>query len=115
MVVAVVVLASASACDRAPATREPPSAAGGNACADIRARFNAEHAKRTDACSANSDCGCFDPVGGPALGCGGVTDSATSKKLDAIEAEFHAASCPWTHQCAASVCAPKCVAGRCSS
>jgi hypothetical protein len=120
----------ACACDRAAVTREPPPSitpsgsvapaaattpASANACADIRARFNAAHAKRTDTCSADSDCACFNPVGGPQLGCGGVTDAATSKKLGAIEAEFHAASCPWTHNCAAWACAPKCVAGRCSS
>jgi hypothetical protein len=103
--IVIAALVAVCACDRLAVTP----------CASIRARFNEAHAKRTDTCSTNSDCACFNPVGGPQLGCGGVTDAATSKKLDAIEAEFHAASCPWTHQCPASACMPKCVSGRCAS
>jgi hypothetical protein len=93
-------------CERTNAPPRPSEATGGPAvaptvatttggsCADIRARFNAAHAARTDVCKSDGDCGCFNPVGGPQLGCGGVTDAATVAKLSVIEAEFHAASCP---------------------
>lgn len=133
-----VLVAAGASCDRTPATREPPpldasprrglpdavevapsaipagDAATLDPCADIRARFNAVHAARTDTCKSAGDCACFNPVGGPQLGCGGVTDATTAKKLAAIEAEFHAASCPWTHNCGPWKCEPQCVAGRCT-
>jgi hypothetical protein len=80
-------------------------------CAAIRARFTAVHAERTDTCKQDADCACFNPVGGPALGCGGVTDAKTGAELAAIEREFHAASCEWTHQCGPSRCDPQCRAG----
>ena len=127
------------ACERSPSTVQGPASANGDAraaegrptpaaptsttpagpstsdtCAAIRARFNAVHAARTDDCVSDADCGCFNPVGGPHLGCSGVTDVATANKLQDIQREFHAASCPWTHNCAAQLCAPKCRSGRCS-
>jgi hypothetical protein len=85
-----------------------------DACADIRARFTAMYATRTDTCTTAADCGCYNPVGGPEMGCGGVTDATTVAKLGAIQQEFHAAGCQFTHDCAAWQCDPKCTAGRCS-
>jgi hypothetical protein len=38
----------------------------------------------------------------------------TAKRLEAIQAEFSAASCEFEVDCAASVCAPRCNSGRCS-
>jgi hypothetical protein len=98
-----------------PASAPPPSP--GNAadpCVDIRKRFDAALATRTDACATAADCGCYNPVGGPHLGCGGVTDAPTVAKLAAIEREFHARSCAWTHNCAAWACTPSCVNKRCT-
>lgn len=97
----------------ATATAPPPPAAT-DACADIRRRFDAALGKRTDACSTAADCGCFNPVGGPHLGCGGVTDAATVAGLAAIEKDFHAQRCAWTHSCAAWACAPRCIDQRCT-
>jgi len=103
-----------------PAARESggakPAAPAGSAdaCAEIRRRFDAALATRTDACATDADCGCYNPVAGPHLGCGGVTDAATVARLAAIQQEFHAKQCAWTHNCAAWACAPKCVSKRCS-
>jgi hypothetical protein len=99
----------------APGSAVPAPSAPPDRCADIRARFRATYAARTDACTTDSDCGCWAPVGGPEMHCGGVTDATTAAKLADIEREFHAASCAWTHQCAAWACRPRCVASRCSS
>jgi hypothetical protein len=101
-----------------PATAPPRATAAGDApdvCAGIRRRFDAALAARTDSCSTAADCGCYNPVGGPHLGCGGVTDTATVAKLAEIEQEFHARRCAWTHNCAAWTCAPACVNKRCTS
>jgi hypothetical protein len=115
-----VLLAVGCAKEAPPApTSAPPApatapAGATDACVDIRGRFDAALAKRTDACSTAADCGCYNPVGGPHLGCGGVADAATVARLAAIEQELHARRCAWTHSCAASACAPRCVGGRCT-
>jgi hypothetical protein len=96
-----------------PATPPPATADAADPCPAIRARFAAALAARTDACKTDGDCACYNPVGGDDEGCGGVTDAPTAKQLETIEAEFHAASCRFTHNCAAWQCAPKCKAGRC--
>jgi hypothetical protein len=104
------------------ATEAPPTAAstpapvadgatgGTDRCADIRARFNAELAKKSDACTTAADCACYGAEGG---GCGGVTDSATARRLAPISEEFHKENCRYTALCAAWSCAPKCVNGLC--
>jgi hypothetical protein len=83
----------------------------GARCSAIGRRFRAELDKG-GACATDADCGCYNPVAS-GLACGGVTDRATAGRLSLLEVEFHAAKCPWPHQCAAQVCAPKCRAGRC--
>ncbi|GMV16441.1 MAG: hypothetical protein HS104_18975 [Polyangiaceae bacterium] len=88
-----------------------PSAAPADPCQEIRDRFNAELAKRTDQCKTASDCACHGAEGG---GCGGVTDSATAKRLAPISKEFHDSKCRYTVQCAAWACEPKCQNGRCT-
>jgi hypothetical protein len=98
-----------------PETTAPADAAdAGDACAEIRRRFDAALATRTDRCSTAADCGCYNPVGGQHLGCGGVSDAATVAKLAEIEKEFHARRCTWTHQCGPWACAPQCVNQRCT-
>jgi hypothetical protein len=82
-------------------------------CNEIRARFDARLERATNACSSDADCGCYNPVGGEKLGCGGVTDVAAARELASIEKEFHAVPCEWTHQCGSQVCTPKCESGRC--
>jgi hypothetical protein len=95
-----------------PRVTAPADAA--DACAEIRRRFDAALATRTDRCGTAADCGCYNPVGGPLLGCGGVADAATVAKLAEIEKEFHARRCAWTHQCGPWACAPQCVNQRCT-
>lgn len=120
VLVLVLVAAVASACGAKSESTPPqgsgsapPKAEPADPCDAIRGRFNATHAARKDTCTTDTDCACYNPVGGPQLGCGGVTDAATAAKLAEIEKEFHAARCAWTHQCGARVCTPKCNAGRC--
>lgn len=96
-----------------PATAGSGSGSVSARCEDIRSRFRATLAKRTDACKTAADCGCYNPVGGPDEGCGGVTDNATIAKLDVLQREFEKVPCAWTHQCGAWACAPRCDAGRC--
>jgi hypothetical protein len=107
-----VVPASPPAPAPSPATTPaaPPADAGDARCADIRARFNAELAKRTDRCSAAADCACYGAEGG---GCGGVTDRATADRVRPISEEFHAAKCRYQVHCAPWACEPKCQNGRC--
>ena len=102
---------SGSVTATSPGTPAPADAA--DACAEVRRRFDAALATRTDGCSTAADCGCYNPVGGPHLVCGGVTVAATVAKLTEIEKEFHAGRCAWTHQCGPWACAPKCVNQRC--
>lgn len=101
----------------APAITAPRVDAAGtpdaDACVAIRARFAQVLAARTDRCDTDADCACYNPVGGPDEGCGGVTDATTARALAAIEVEFHAAKCPWTHNCGAWGCAPTCDQHRC--
>jgi hypothetical protein len=104
------VVASVACSSKRSANDEPTP----DACVGIRARFNAEYARRTDTCQAASDCACYNPVGGKELGCGGVTDAATAKRLEAIQADFFAASCEFETHCAAWICAPRCESGHCS-
>jgi hypothetical protein len=94
-----------------PSPTPAPAPAANDACAEIRTRFNAELAKKTDACNADADCACYGAEGG---GCGGVTDSATAGRLAPISKEFHDKSCPYLVHCAAWACAPKCQNGHCS-
>jgi hypothetical protein len=103
-----------------PRTSHPvaePSAAApaspfADRCEPPRARFRAASVAATGACATDAECGCFNPVVDEA-GCGGVTDATTAAALAAIERDFHAASCPWPHQCAPWACEPTCRAGRC--
>lgn len=94
----------------AEAERSAPPAA--DACAVHAAEFRRAMARATGQCSADTDCGCFDPVVGEA-GCGGITDRATADRLQEIERAFHASSCPWPHQCGPWRCEPVCRDGRC--
>ncbi|HEY8431399.1 MAG TPA: hypothetical protein VIL20_23625 [Sandaracinaceae bacterium] len=82
------------------------------ACEDIQQQFRHAMARATGRCSADTDCGCFNPVVGEA-GCGGITDRATADALSEIEHAFHAARCPWPHQCGPWRCEPVCRDGRC--
>jgi hypothetical protein len=117
-----VVLALLAACSpgggQPPAAAKEPAAAppavspAADPCAAITGRFRDALAGATGTCKADAECAYYNPVIAEA-GCGGVTDAAAAKRLGAIEAEFHAAKCQWPHQCAAQVCAPKCVDGRC--
>ncbi len=96
-----------------PAPVSPPAATAAappDPCADIRSRFAAELAKRSDKCTTAADCRCYGAEGG---GCGGVTDSATAERLAPISKEFHDAKCRYTAECAAWACAPKCQNGLC--
>lgn len=88
-----------------------PSAAPADPCQEIRDRFNAELAKRTDQCKTASDCACHGAEGG---GCGGVTDGATAARLAPISKEFHDTRCRYTVQCAPWACEPRCQNGRCT-
>lgn len=89
------------------------SDAVGRDCDAIRKAHVDALAMASGACTTAADCACYNPVGGPPQGCGGVTDATTATTLSAIERDFHAARCQYTHQCGASVCAPRCDAGRC--
>jgi hypothetical protein len=91
----------------APAASDPQAAK----CNDIKQRFRDELAKKTDNCASAKDCACYGAEGG---GCGGVTDSATAKRLEPISSEFHANKCRYDVLCAAWACAPQCNNGRCS-
>lgn len=95
----------------APTPTSTPAPVVSDPCDEIRTRFNAELAKKTDACSGNADCACYGAEGG---GCGGVTDKATATRLTPISKEFHDKGCRYLVQCAAWACAPKCQNGHCS-
>ena len=82
-------------------------------CAAIAARFRQALGEATGTCSSDSDCACYNAVI-PEAGCGGITDAATAARLAGIEHDFHAASCPWPHQCGASLCQPHCTSSRCA-
>jgi hypothetical protein len=99
-----------SACEGRGGSEAPPT----EACAEIAARFRDALTTASAVCTTDADCGCYSPVAADA-GCGGVTDRATADTLADLERRFHAASCPWPHQCPASLCNPTCVEGRCAS
>ncbi len=96
-----------------PAENEPTPASPVSRCDEIATRFLAAVSAGTGECASSQDCGCYNPVHG-GLGCGGVTDATTIAQLSSLEAEFHAASCPWPHQCGPWACAPRCESGRCA-
>jgi len=120
-----VVLFGVAACSKsagdpnvgAPSTPTPESgsAAGpaSTSCDVIAARFRTALSATAGTCRTDADCACYNPVITEA-GCGGITDATTAAQLAAIEREFHAASCPWPHQCAAMSCQPHCASGRCA-
>jgi hypothetical protein len=83
-----------------------------SSCSIIASRFRSTLRLASGSCATAADCGCYNPVIEEA-GCGGVTDGVTAAKLGTIEADFHKASCPWPHVCAASACAPQCSSGKC--
>lgn len=83
-----------------------------DACDAIVRRFRAARTRASGACSADSDCGCFNGVD-PAMACGGVTDRTTASALGAIEDDFHRSECKFQSQCAAWQCEPKCVQAHC--
>lgn len=112
---AVVFALLVSACGAEPSAVPPPPAVApppGDPCDVHRAAFRAALASATGACTADAECGCYDPVVGEA-GCGGITDGATAARLSAIEADFHRDDCPWPHMCGPWSCTPVCREGRC--
>lgn len=80
-------------------------------CAELRERFSKALGAAPMTCKVAADCVCYAPV--PADSCGGVVDAETGRALAKIEAEFHAAKCPWVLDCKPWECAPKCAAGHC--
>ena len=95
-----------------PPAAPPVPAAVADPCEVHRASFRAAIASATGTCTADAECGCFNPVVGEA-GCGGITDAVTAARMAAIEAAFHAADCPWPHACGPWSCTPVCREGRC--
>ncbi len=81
-------------------------------CAELTQAFRRTWKQAPGTCATDNACGCYNPVVEES-GCGGVTDSATAATLAGIEKQFHAASCPWPHACAAQACNPQCAGGRC--
>lgn len=93
-------------------TQAKPGKENQTACTALQERFDAVLKAGKAACAKNADCGCYNPVSRKA-GCGGITDKKAAESLAVIEKEFHRAGCDWPLDCAAWVCIPRCVMGRC--
>ncbi|MCU0849607.1 MAG: hypothetical protein MUD12_17135 [Spirochaetes bacterium] len=81
-------------------------------CGKLASRFDVILEKAGGTCRTAADCGCYNPVS-PNVGCGGVTDRKTVKELSRVETEFHRIKCSWPVDCAAWLCKPACVRGKC--
>lgn len=81
-------------------------------CVLSAAQYSIAIEKGSDACTADSDCGCY-PGGIGKSGCGGVLNAESVAKLEEIAKRFREMKCELTTQCAAWACAPRCDAGHC--
>jgi len=66
------------------------------------------------ACKTDADCACFNGGVSQKTPCGGVTDKATEAKLEPLITAYQNGHCN-ALMCAASMCMPKCSAGRCAN
>jgi hypothetical protein len=82
-------------------------------CDGIAARWKKALAAGSSACTTDADCDCFNGGVDAAKGCGGVSDRATAASLEKVRDEFVKAQCTEAVQCAAWVCKPRCLEGRC--
>ncbi|MFO0551321.1 MAG: hypothetical protein U0271_23225 [Polyangiaceae bacterium] len=101
----------------APSVSASATSAPKDRCADLSDRFRAVMKQATGVCKTDADCGCFQPVVEEA-GCGGITDKATTDRLDALTSQFLSSAngqraCSWPHQCGPWACEPVCQRGRC--
>jgi hypothetical protein len=114
-VVASVLLAclSAAGCSKC-STREDPGGRGVvGPCELLVEEFLTTRRAGTLSCSEDKDCACFDGVDSE-VPCGGVIDAKTAQKLAAIEKKMNGPlACTLSHQCAAQICNPGCVSGKC--
>jgi hypothetical protein len=65
-------------------------------------------------CAVDADCRCYPGGVSRAHACGGIADTKTAEKLMSIAAEYKNAGCKSGIDCAASLCLPKCEAGKCT-
>ena len=112
-VVLVLSLEALTGCSKASTKTEPEAAAAAD-CDGMTAEFAAVRRRGSQACTSDADCACFNGLD-PAVPCGGAMDAKTVAKLREIEKDFAAKSCKLSHQCAAQVCSPTCVAGQCAT
>jgi hypothetical protein len=107
-----ILLLTLLACRRDVASKDKDAAAS-TTCASIVASYDAL-ASAGGACTTEADCACFNGGVSPAHACGGVTTRAIVPKLDALAQDFDANRCG-SLMCAAWMCAPACIAGRCEN
>src|SRR5688572_22454224 len=83
-------------------------------CGRLKAELEVEVAKGAGSCTTPSDCACYN--GGPKpTGCGGIARKETADKIALLTTEWRRADCGNEVQCAAWVCAPECVSGKCAN
>lgn len=83
-------------------------------CVVTAAQFDRELEEGDRSCTSPSDCECFPGGITKKAGCGGVTGGDSARKLHALASEFREDECKLVQQCAAQVCAPRCVDGQCT-
>lgn len=110
-------------CSNAPAPSPTPSPTAsasaspeaGTTCASRLAEIDRVLASATRKCKTNADCVCFRGGVSKTDPCGGITDSATNARFEALAKEWKAAGCDKNEavMCPAMVCAAACRAGKC--
>ena len=98
-----------------PTTSTSASPEAGTTCATRLAEIDRVLASGTRKCKTNADCVCFRGGVSKSDPCGGITDSATNARFEALAKEWKAAGCD-KHEavmCPAMVCAAACRAGKC--
>jgi hypothetical protein len=83
-------------------------------CGRLQSEIEKEIAKAPGACSAASDCACY-PGGTKASGCGGIARKETADAIAKLTTQIQAKKCGGDVSCAAWMCVPACVSGKCAS
>lgn len=108
---ALVALAGCGRSSESPPAK-PADAAPLDACGRIAATWRAGLAGATNACATPRDCNCWQSIAGD-LGCGGMTDAVTAKRLRTLRQDYLAAGCKVDISCPLFACEAECVDGIC--
>jgi len=83
------------------------------ACAAVARKLQAVIATLPSRCEKDAECVCYRGGVDGITDCGGESDSAASERISELTDEFDGLKCDYPVSCAARLCNPGCIDGRC--